>query len=82
VIPFAGFQEYLPVEDLLKIIAVCVAVAVVAPSAAALVITGFEAQAGAHGDGRRRLNGDLRIAVGVVVIAVMIIAGIYAMTNK
>jgi hypothetical protein len=82
VIPFASFQEYLPVDDLLKIIAVCAAVAVLAPSAAALVITGFEAQSNAHGAAGRRAGGDLRIALGVLVIAAMIAAGIYAMSNK
>jgi hypothetical protein len=82
VIPFASFHEYVPVDDLLKIIAVCVAVAIVAPSAAALVITGFEVQSNAHGSGGRRMSGDLRIALGVLVIAAMIAAGIYAMTNK
>ena len=78
----ASFQEYLPVEDLLKIVAVCIAVAVVAPAAAALVITGFEAQANAHHSGRTRALGDLRIALGVAIIAAMIIVGLYAMTSK
>ena len=81
VIPAASFQQYLPIAELLKIIAVCIAVAVAAPTSAALVITGFEAKANAT-DGRRRLAGDARIAAGVVVIAAMIAAGIYAMTNK
>jgi hypothetical protein len=78
----ASFQTYLPISDLLKIIAVCVAVAVVAPSAAALVITGFEAQASAHRTGGTRMAGDLRIALGGVLIAAMIVVGIVAMTKK
>jgi hypothetical protein len=78
----ASFQDYLPLEDLLKIIAVCLAVAVVAPVAAALVITGFEAQASARHSGRARAFGDVRIALGVAVIAVMIIVGLYAMSSK
>lgn len=78
----ASFQEYLPLEDLAKIVAVCLAVAIVAPAAAALVITGFEAQAGAHRSGQSRARGDARIVLGVVVIAAMIIVGIYAMTDK
>jgi hypothetical protein len=82
VIPFASFHDYVPVNDLLKILAVCVAVAVVAPSAAALVITGFEAQSNAHRAGGRRSLGELRIGLGVLVIAAMIAAGIYAMSNK
>jgi hypothetical protein len=79
---FASFQEYLPLDDLAKILAVCVAVAVIAPAAAALVITGFEAQATAHSAGQTRIRGDSRIALGVAIIAAMIIVGIYAMTNK
>jgi hypothetical protein len=78
----ASFQEYLPLDDLAKIIAVCVVVAVVAPAAAALVITGFEAQAGARHSGQTRFLGDARIALGVATIALMIVVGIYAMTNK
>jgi hypothetical protein len=78
----ASFQEYLPLDDLAKIVAVCVAVALVAPAAAALVITGFEAQSDAHTSGRTRMSGDLRIALGVAIIAAMIIVGIYAMTIK
>jgi len=78
----ASFQDYLPVSDLLRIVAVCLAVAVAAPAAAALVITGFGAQASAEQAGRSRALGDLRIALGVVVIAAMIIVGLYAMSNK
>jgi hypothetical protein len=78
----ASFQEYLPVEDLLKIIAVCVAVAVIAPSAAALVITGFEAQSNSHRAGGGRGLGELRIALGVLIVAALIVVGIVAMTKK
>jgi hypothetical protein len=82
VIPFASLEEYLPLGDLLRILVVCVSVAVIAPSAAALVITGFEAQANAHQAGRNRLPGDLRIAIGVAVLAAMIAAGIYALAKR
>jgi hypothetical protein len=78
----ASFQTYLPLEDLLRIVAVCLAVAVAAPTAAALVITGFEAQASAHESGRSRAPGDVRIAFGVAIIAAMVIVGLYAMSNK
>jgi hypothetical protein len=78
----ASFQEYLPIADLLKIIAVCVAVAVVAPSAAALVITGFEAQSRSHSSGGGRGLGELRIALGVLIVAALIVVGIVAMTKK
>ena len=71
----ASLQDYLPVADLLKILVVCVGVAVLAPSAAALVITGFEARA----DGQGRLRADLRIALGVATIAVLVVVGLLAL---
>ena len=77
----AGFQEYLPVAELLRIVAVCAAVAIIAPSAAALVITGFEAQANARRAGRTRLPADFRIALGVAVLAALISAGLYALID-
>jgi hypothetical protein len=75
----ASLHDYLPLDDLLKILIACLAVAVVAPSAAALVITGFDAQATAHGSGESRVSGDLRIALGVAVLAVLIAAGLYTL---
>ena len=77
----ASLQDYLPVADLLRIVAVCVAVAIFAPTAAALVITGFEAQENARKAGRTRVLGDLRIALGVVVLAGLIFAGLYALID-
>jgi hypothetical protein len=76
---FASLHDYLPLDDLLKIVVACVVVAVAAPSAAALVITGFDAQAAAHGSGRSRVAGDLRIALGVAALAVLIVAGLYTL---
>jgi hypothetical protein len=75
----ASFQEYLPLDDLLKIVAVVFGVAVIAPAAAALVITGFEAQTTAHESRESRVPGDLRIALGVAVLAVLIGVGILAL---
>jgi hypothetical protein len=66
---FASLSDDRPLGDLLKIVATCLAAAVIASSAAALVITGFEAQARAHDSGETPLLGDARIAVGVVVLA-------------
>jgi hypothetical protein len=76
---FASLHDYLPLDDLLKIVVACVAVAVIAPSAAALVITGFDAQATAHSSGRSRVGGDLRIVLGVAVVAAMIAVGLYTL---
>jgi len=78
----ASFQEYVPLGDLARIVAVCVGVAVVAPSAAALVITGFEAQASAQEIGASKLRGDLRIALGVAVIVALVAVGILALIGR
>jgi hypothetical protein len=75
---FASLHDYLPLDDLLKIVVACLAVAVVAPSGAALVITGFEAQANALRAGRPRLPGDLRIGAGVALIGALIVLGVLA----
>jgi len=77
----ASFQDYLPLNDLVRIVAVCVGVAVVAPTAAALVITGFEVQANAQKAGHSRMPGDLRIALGVAVLAALIFVGLYALID-
>jgi hypothetical protein len=78
----ASFQEYVPLGDLAHIVAVCVGVAVVAPSAAALVITGFEAQAKAHEAGGSRLPGDLRIGLGIGVMVLLVAVGILALIDR
>jgi hypothetical protein len=77
----ASFQDYLPIADLLRIVAVCIGVAIIAPAAAALVITGFELQANARGSGRARMLGDLRITLGVAILAVLIFVGLYALID-
>ena len=75
----ASLQEYLPLGDLAKIVAVCLGVALLAPAAAALMITGFEAQATAQEQGASRLGGDVRIGLGIVVLVVQVVTGIYAL---
>ena len=75
---FASLNDYLPLGDLIKIVVVCLGVAVIAPSAAALAITGFEAQARAERSGGSRVVGDLRLAVGVAILAGLIFLGILA----
>jgi hypothetical protein len=77
----ASFQDYVPLSDLWKIVVVSLAVAVVSPAAATLVITGFEAQSKAHRSGGSRTPGDLRIAVGVATLAGLIAVGILALLS-
>jgi hypothetical protein len=72
----ASLHEYLPLGELARIVLVCLGVAIVAPGGAALVISGFGAQAdGARGS----WNGELRVAAGVLAIGLLILAGIYAL---
>jgi hypothetical protein len=78
----ADFQQYLPLSDLWRILVACLAVAVVSPGAAALVINGFELQSKAHAAGASRTPGDLRIALGVLILAVLIGFGIFTLVNK
>jgi hypothetical protein len=78
----ASFQEYLPLTDLAKIVAVCLAAALIAPAAASLMITGFEAQATTHRARKSRIGGDLRIALGVAILVVLIGAGLYALAFR
>ena len=78
----ASFQEYVPLGDLLHIVLVGIGVAVIAPSAAALVITGFEAQAKAHEAGGSRLRGDLRIGLGIGVMVVLVAVGMLALADR
>jgi|tagenome__1003787_1003787.scaffolds.fasta_scaffold20414819_2 hypothetical protein len=77
----ASLHDYLPLNDLLKIVLVCAGVAVIAPAGAALVITGFEVQTAARGSGRSRVPGDVRIALGVAIIAALIFVGLYALVQ-
>ena len=77
----ASFQHYLPLSDLARIVAVGAGVAVIAPTAAALVITGFEARDDAHHANRTRVTGDLRIALGIMIIVVLVFVGIYALID-
>ena len=77
----ANFQHYLPLGDLARIVAVGAGVAVIAPTAAALVITGFEAKDDAHQGNRTRVPGDVRIALGILIIVVLVFLGIYALID-
>jgi hypothetical protein len=75
----ASYQEYLPLGDLWKIVVTCLAVAVVSPIAAAFVINGFEGQSKAHAAGTSRTSSDLRIALGVLLLAALIAFGTLAL---
>ena len=71
----ASLKAYLPLGDLAKIIAVCLVVAVVAPSAVSLAVAGLDRRSRHTGDA----TGTALIAVGVLVILALIGAGLYAL---
>lgn len=77
----AAFSDYLPASDLLKIVLVCVAVAVVAPASVSLAISGLDRR----GRGVRehsRAAGTALVIVGVGVLGALIAFGIYALVNR
>jgi hypothetical protein len=72
-----SFQDYLPVSDLLKILIVVMAVAVVAPSAASFAIVGLDRrESGATG------VGNAMVAAGAAVLLVLVVIGVYALVNR
>jgi hypothetical protein len=69
--------DYLPLSDLVKIVAVTLAIAVVAPSAASLAIVGLDRRsAGAV------VRGNALIGVGSCVLVLLVAAGLYALINR
>ena len=71
----ASLQDYLPLDDLVKIVVVCLVVAVVAPSAVSLAIAGLDRRARHTGD----VTGTVFVVLGVAAIAALIGAGLYAL---
>jgi hypothetical protein len=77
----AVFKDYLPLSDLWKIVVVSLGIAVVAPSAAALAINGYDAQSDPRRAGPARTLGRIQIACAVLVLGGLIAAGILALVN-
>jgi hypothetical protein len=76
-----SLHDYLPLDDLAKIVLVGLGVAIVAPLAASIAITGFEAQERAGSVGHSRTLGDMRVGLGALILLTMIAIGIYAVAN-
>ena len=70
-----SLRDYLPLADLAKIVAVCLAVAVIAPAAVALAIAGLDRRSRHAGDA----TGAALVVMGVAVLAALIGAGLYAL---
>ena len=71
----AAIQDYLPLDDLVKIVVVCLVVAVIAPAAVSLAVAGLDRRSSHEGD----VPGTALVVAGVAVIAALIGAGLYAL---
>jgi hypothetical protein len=78
----AAFKDYVPLSDLLDIVLVCAGVAIVAPSAVAVAIVGLDRRNEAIERHESSTMGTAIIAVGVIVLAVLIAVGLYALSDK
>jgi hypothetical protein len=77
----ASFSDYLPFGDLVKILAVCLVVAAVAPTAVAVGIVGLDRRAQARQAHAGGAVGTALVLVGVGVLAALVGLGIYALVN-
>jgi hypothetical protein len=75
----ASFGDYIPLDDLAKIVAVCLVVAVIAPTAVAVAVTGLDVRASRAEQHRSGVAGTALVVLGVAVLAALIAAGIYAL---
>ena len=75
----ASLSDYLPFDDLLKIVVVCLVVAVVAPSAVSLSIVGLDRRASASANRAGTTSGVALIVLGIAIIGALIALGLYAL---
>jgi hypothetical protein len=75
----ASLDQYLPLADLAKIVAVCLVVAVIAPTAVSVGIVGLDRRSKAGASGSDRAVGLVLIVVGAAVLLSLVAAGIYAL---
>ena len=75
-----SLSDYLPLHDLVEILAVCLVVAVVAPSAVSISILGLDRRGRLSSTGRSSdVVGTALVALGVAMIAALIGLGLYAL---
>ncbi len=74
-----SLSEYLPFDDLAKILVVCLVVAVIAPSAVSVGVIGLDRRAHAEESHESSASGVALIVVSVGVLAALIAIGIYAL---
>jgi hypothetical protein len=74
-----SLSDYLPFDDLAKILVVCLVVAVIAPSAVSVGVIGLDRRAHAEESHKSSASGVALIVVSVGVLAALIAIGIYAL---
>ena len=72
-----ALSRYLPLPELVKIVAVTLAIAVVAPSAVSLAVAGMDRRR----EGSAPLGAAL-IGAGASVVLLLVAAGLYALVNR
>jgi len=77
----ASLEQYLPLGDLGKIVAVCLVVAVVAPTAVSVGIVGLDRRARAGETHSSPVAGTLLLVVAVAILAALIGIGLYALVT-
>jgi hypothetical protein len=70
----ASLHDYLPLGDLGKIVVACLLVSLAAPAAVAVAIAGLDRRSG-----RPRGGAGTGLAAGVLLVAALIAAGVYAL---
>ena len=72
-----SFSDVLPVSDLIKILLVVLAVAVIAPSAVSVAIVGLDRR-----DSGSTGVGNALVAAGAAVLFVLVAIGLYALVSR
>jgi len=75
----ASLDDYVPLGDLGKIVIVCLLVAVIAPSAVSVAITGLDLREVSAEHHRRSASGIALVVAGVAVLCALIGIGLYAL---
>jgi hypothetical protein len=78
----AALRDYLPLDDLVNIVLVCLAVAVVAPTAVAVSVLGLERRSVASQRNRSGAAGTALVAAGVAVLVVLVAVGLVALSDR
>jgi hypothetical protein len=75
----ASLSDYFPLADLLKILAVCLVVAVAAPSAVSIAIVGLDRRSHANGLSSNDGSALALIVLGVAILVALVGLGLYTL---